>query len=83
MKEFGNEKSLYILIEKLIELEEKGIDFQLDNDNINVKFVLGLILGDNLGLNSILDMKKSFSANSFCRFCTVLKNETQTLNSEK
>lgn len=36
-----------------------------------------LILGDNLGLNSILGFDESFQANYFCRFCKTHKNETK------
>lgn len=48
---------------------------------LQVYFCLTLILGDNLGLNTLLGFQESFSANSFCRFCKCLKSETQTLNS--
>jgi len=48
-----------------------------------VYFILGLILGDNLGLNTILEFSKSFSANYYCRFCKVDKSEAKTLFVEK
>lgn len=34
-----------------------------------VHFVLGMVIGDNLGLNSILGFAKGFKYNIFCRFC--------------
>jgi len=43
---------------------------------------LGLFLGDNLGLNTITEFSKSFSANFFCRFCKVHKTETKHLCKE-
>lgn len=48
-------------------------------------FTLLLILGDNLGLNSILGFDESFQANYFCRFCKTHKNETryQTIEDKK
>ncbi|KAE9521515.1 hypothetical protein AGLY_018114 [Aphis glycines] len=42
-------------------------------------FQLGLIVGDNLGLNHTLGFSKSFSATHFCRFCQNDKKETQIL----
>lgn len=46
-------------------------------------FILGLILGDNLGLNTMLDFSKSFSANYYCRFCKSSKSEALNLFVEK
>lgn len=43
---------------------------------------MGLILGDNLGLNTMLNFSKSFSASYFCRFCQMKKEETQKCCSE-
>ena len=45
----------------------------------HVHFILGLILGDNLGLNTMLDFSKSFSANYYCRFCKARKSEALEL----
>lgn len=39
--------------------------------------MLGLILGDNLGLNSVLEFSKSFSALHFCQFCKLDKKSCQ------
>lgn len=33
--------------------------------------MLGLDLGDTLGLNSVLEFSKSFSSNYYCRFCKI------------
>lgn len=46
-------------------------------------FILGLILGDNLCLNSIIEFSKSFSANYYCCFCKVHKSEAKELFVEK
>lgn len=67
LKEFGNNSSLKILINELNTLEREGLTISTDQGN--VYFLLGLVLGDNLGLNSILEFSKSFSANYFCQFC--------------
>lgn len=41
-----------------------------------------MIIGDNLGLNSICGFSKSFSSNYFCRFCKAHKTLTHTLGEE-
>lgn len=38
---------------------------------------MGLLLGDNLGLNITLGFSKSFSSNYFCRFCLTRKCDSQ------
>ncbi|XP_031338218.1 uncharacterized protein LOC116167117 [Photinus pyralis] len=83
VREFGNEKCLQTLIQTLKELEIDGIDIQV-NENVTkrVYFILGLVLGDNLGLNSFLDFTKSFSANFYCRLCRVSKTVSQKMTTE-
>lgn len=76
-KEFGNEKCFKALIEEMIKLEEEGINIVTSDGEKQVYFVLGLILGDNLGLNTALGFVSSFSANFFCRFCKDTKISTQ------
>ena len=44
---------------------------------IQVYFVLTAIQGDNAGLNTILGYTENFSANYFCHFCKMHKNETK------
>lgn len=74
MKKYGNEKCLKPLIEELKLLEQEGLEFIFpDGKKQNVYFLLGLVLGDNLGLNSLLNFSKSFSSNFFCRFCKASK----------
>lgn len=79
LKEFGNDSSLKILINELNTLEREGLSISTDQGNFHVHFLLGLVLGDNLGLNSILEFSKSFSANYFCRFCKSHKTDTHSL----
>ncbi|XP_060846411.1 uncharacterized protein LOC132926082 [Rhopalosiphum padi] len=52
---------------------EQGIDIESNAKLVNIKFELGLILGDNLGIHSIIDFVESFSANYPCRMCKVHK----------
>lgn len=69
LKDFGNDTCLLSLVEELKYLEDNGLNIRTSEGEKNVRFVLGLVLGDNLGLNCLLDMSKSFSANYYCRFC--------------
>lgn len=77
LKQFGNYICLHKLVDKLINLEVNGINFNVNGENVNVKFVLGLILGDNLALNSLLECNKSFNAHSYCRLCQIKKDEAE------
>jgi len=47
-----------------------------------VYLTLGLVLGDNLGLNSILDFTSSNASKYYCRFCKVPKEEAEYLHRE-
>lgn len=73
---------LYSLIDVLINLEENGVEIELPSGKIRVYFVLGLILGDNLGLNEILGIRKAFSRGYFCRICSCTNEETKRITKE-
>lgn len=77
-KEFGNEKCLMSLVREMKKLEQEGVSIATSEGIKTVHFVLGLILGDNLGLNAALGFVASFSANYFCRFCKTIKTATHT-----
>lgn len=72
-KKYGNEKCLYVLLKELKKLEEEGIEIKTSKGVKTVHFVLGLIIGDNLALNSILGFTTSFNHSHFCRFCKMSK----------
>lgn len=74
MKNFGNDSSLYIFVDEINFLENEGVLIKTRNGEFRVHFVLGIILGDNLGLNCVQDLSKSFSANYYCRLCKMSKN---------
>ncbi|XP_022164770.1 uncharacterized protein LOC111029861, partial [Myzus persicae] len=83
MKEYGNESCLKSLIDVLYSFEKEGIIISTpEKGDTRVYFMLGLVLGDNLGLNSILDFSRSFSASYFCRFCKASKDITKKLFEE-
>lgn len=83
LKRYGNDLCFKQLINELNSLEEIGILIQTSDGPKEVHFILGLIIGDNLGLNSICDFGKSFAANYFCRFCVAHKTLTHTLGKEE
>lgn len=79
LKEFGNDASLKYLISQLNEMENDGVILNTEDGCVKARFILGLILGDNLGLNSILGFSRSFSSTFFCRFCKTPKKKTHTM----
>lgn len=82
VKYYGNDLTMNELIKNITLLETEGITFMIENKATTVHFIMGLILGDNLGLNQILEFSKSFSASYFCRFCIDSKQVTSTLCTE-
>jgi len=79
---FGNDKCLESLVNEINILESEGVSILTEDGYFHVHFVLGIILGDNLGLNSLLEFSKSFSANFFCRFCKAHKTVTKLMHEE-
>lgn len=65
VKLMGNDKSFYHLIEDINYLQNVGLSIKLPEKHVQVKFVLGLVVGDNLGVNTVLGFSKSFSSNFF------------------
>ncbi|KAB0790200.1 hypothetical protein PPYR_15466, partial [Photinus pyralis] len=61
----GNGKIFSKLLEEFKYLEEYGIEVHISSKRY--------LLGDNLGLNSILGFNESFNANYFCRICKTSK----------
>jgi len=82
LKEFGNDLCLQTLICEINLLENDGLDIVTECGSFHVHFILGIVLGDNLGMNSILEFSKSFSANYFCRFCKVDKLRSKQMCEE-
>lgn len=75
--EFGCSIVLNKLIEELIKLESEGITIKTESGTQNIYFCVCFVLGDNLGLNSILGFTESFRANFYCRFCKCDREEMQ------
>lgn len=76
-KNIGNEHMLHQLVNEFKLLEEQGIEINTPEGSFQVHLLVGLILGDNLELNTILGFVRSFSANKFCRVCKIEKLESQ------
>lgn len=74
IKSFGIEKFFQYLLQDLKTLETDGLDIQTESGSHTVYFSLALILGDNLGVHTILGLTQSFTSNYFCRFCRIDKN---------
>jgi len=77
---FKNKATFAPLVNVLKRLENDGITIKSSEGDKHVYFVLALITGDNLGLNGVLGMVESFSANYFCRICKMHKSDTQDAN---
>lgn len=78
---YGNDFCLKFLVQELKSLEEDGLIVKLPSGEIiQIFLILGLIVGDNLGVNGICDFSKSFSANHYCRFCMCHKSQCQSLS---
>lgn len=56
--------------------KEFGNKIATKEGNKTVYFVLRLVIGDNLGINTILGFVSSFSAYYFCRFFKTIKTST-------
>jgi hypothetical protein len=63
---FNNKTIFASLIKVLIDFQENGIFISVNSVNIQVYFILELVLRDNFGLNSILGFVENFLANYYC-----------------
>lgn len=77
-KKYGNKKTFAPLIEELNYLEHVGITIDVNDNTYKIYFVLGLLLGDNLGLHAMCGFIESFRANYSCRFCKLHRNISAT-----
>lgn len=75
IKSYGNGKCFQELVDCLLDLYYVGFEVVVKGKKKKIKFLLGLIIGDNLALNAILEYVACFRANYFCRFCTLNREE--------
>lgn len=64
--QFSNTSIFTILIDEINYLQKEGLEIQTKEGSFHIYFALGLILGDNLGLNSALGFTENFNAIYFC-----------------
>lgn len=79
MSEYGPSNVLQDLIDILVDLESNGLNLMIEGTAKEVQFVLLGILGDNLGINTLMGFAASFSALFYCRFCKMNKYDAQNL----
>lgn len=68
-KRFGNQAAFQYFLKDLSDLYEEGMDLNIHNSRFKAYFIPTLIIGDNLGINSILGFTSSFTNVTFCRVC--------------
>lgn len=83
LKQFGTKLIFSKLVEHCKKLEYEGILCNIDRESTRIFFCVALLLGDNLGLHTLLGFTESFRANSFCRFCKCHRNETYHLSKQQ
>lgn len=81
IKKIGNDKTFFKLIEDINHLQRNGVLLVFPSKTVQIYFQLGLIVGDNLGVNTTLGFSKSFSASHFCSlvgFVRMIKKNTDS-----
>lgn len=78
---FGNNIIFKPLIDELNYLRDTGVYISTDDFKGTIKFELGVIVGDNLGVHSITGFVESFSSNYPCRICKMRKEDIQNQSS--
>lgn len=81
-KKYGIDVVMNPIIDDLIFLEENGIELNLPTGPTTVYFILGLILGDNKGLNEIMGITTSFIQDGCCRICNGSISDIRTCYKE-
>lgn len=80
---FSNGCTFSKALDELRYLLSEGIEINHDQKTSRVYFSLELILGDNLGLHSLLGFNESFRSKYFCRFCLINKNDIIEIFNER
>ncbi|CAH1170794.1 unnamed protein product [Phaedon cochleariae] len=80
-KKYGNKAVFKDVISELNFLQETGIEIVVNSMKIQTYFKFGSIIGDDLGIHSMLGLTESFSANYTCRMCKVHKRQLKICTS--
>ncbi|KAJ1530162.1 hypothetical protein ONE63_005093 [Megalurothrips usitatus] len=76
---FGNDEIFRMVLNDIEVLENEGITVVTDaGEEVQVYFVMCLILGDNLGVHQVLSFSSSSRANYFCIRCKAHRTVTET-----
>lgn len=81
-KLLGNNKIFINVINEIRELVSHGIVINKNDKEKRVFFKLCYIVGDNLGLNTILGFSKNFNQSYCCRICVATKEQIQNMTLE-
>jgi hypothetical protein len=82
LQHYGNSVIFSKLLTELILLENEGIEINIDGTTSKMYFSVALIIGDNLGLHTLLGFTERFRSNYSCRFCKCIRTFTQTQSIE-
>lgn len=82
ISKYGMDSVLYPIIEDFKSLDINGLKINCHDYCGIVKPKLFQVIGDNLGVHTMLGFSGSFSANFYCRFCKVHRIRAQTLLQE-
>lgn len=81
-KTHGNEIILKDLLQDLDALRKKGLKLSVQGGLKKVYFATTLVIGDNLGINSLFGFTESFSNTIFCRICYVTSEDSKSMVKE-
>ncbi|KAJ8676906.1 hypothetical protein QAD02_012693 [Eretmocerus hayati] len=78
----GNEAVFSKVIDELNNLSDNGITVYVDGKNHDLFFDTCLLVGDNAGMNALVEMNESFVAKYFCRCCRATLNQCRCFTVE-
>ena len=82
-KNYSDNKTVFQkLVVNLNQIRNEGITISVKGKKITIFFQLGLMLGDNLGLNNILGFTENFNSGNACRICRADGETIKTLTKE-
>lgn len=82
LSKYGIDTVLHQFIEDLKDISENGLQLDCPDYKGMVLPQLFQVIGDNLGVHSMLGYAGSFSANFYCRFCKAHRNRAQVMLQE-
>lgn len=81
--QFSNTSIFTILVDEINFLQKEGLEIETTAGSFHIYFALGLVLDDNLGLNSALGFTKSFNATYLYRLRKMSKNDSHSCSVER